>query len=343
MFKAWDQRFQSWQFTRKQQQAFLEDMLSLIEDGVPATSAIETIREISFGVNKEVARAIETVIAQGKPLADGLEPWFARPIVEIIRAGEMGGTLTGSLRSAVASFASQTGVIRSLINSLLYPLIVVILAMAVLVFIKDSVLVNFLSIKPLSQWPSLGVTLFNFASDIQSWWWLWLLIMACIAYVMIVVLTHVTGKIRQYVDVMPVLSLYRAFAAARFMETLGLLLANGVVLKKALFILQREASPYLLYHLTKMQYRLSGGHENVAEVLDTDLIQRDDLVRLRVVAKGKGFDQALVSLGRKARERHSRSMELAGKIGGGVLLAVGAFIAATLVLGIYTVGSSIAY
>lgn len=37
-------------------------------------------------------------------------------------------------------------------------------------------------------------------------------------------------------------------AAACFMETLGLLISNGAVLKKSLSIMHREAAPYLSWH-----------------------------------------------------------------------------------------------
>src|SRR3990167_792471 len=149
MFKAWNQQFQAWQFTRKNQHAFLEDTLSLIEDGVPATSAIGTIKEINIGINKIVAQNIENNLAQGKSLADGLENWFSPSVVEIIRAGEAGGTLQKSLRAAIETFAEQIGAIRVIVHSLVYPLVVLVLALVVLVFVKNSVLNNFLDMKPL--------------------------------------------------------------------------------------------------------------------------------------------------------------------------------------------------
>src|SRR3989338_10447912 len=98
-----NQQLQRFAFTRGQQQAFLEDVCMLIEDGVPAPQAIATTHEIATGSVKEVARLILDKIAEGKRIADGMEGWFPQPAVEIIRSGEEGGTLTKTMRVAAHS------------------------------------------------------------------------------------------------------------------------------------------------------------------------------------------------------------------------------------------------
>ena len=67
-----------------------------------------------------------------------------------------------------------------------------------------------------------------------------------------------------------------------------------------------------------------------------------DAIRLRVVAKSKGFEHALISLGRQANRRVSNAIILSGKISGGLLMVFGAFMAVSIVFGIYSVGSNIA-
>src|SRR3990172_13138321 len=143
-----NQFWQRLQFARRQQQAFLEDLCSLIKDGVPINQAIETIRDISSVITKRVAANSANQIAQGKLLANGMQGWFKRPLVEVVRAGESSGRLTATLTSATQSFSKQSHAVTGLINGLLYPLTVVILALAVTVFIKNSVLMSFAKIKP---------------------------------------------------------------------------------------------------------------------------------------------------------------------------------------------------
>ena len=338
--------FQRWmrhiQFSRKQQQAFLEDFSMLVEDGVSVSQAIDTIRQVSEGPTKQVASQIARSISQGKQLADGMQGWFARPLVEIIRSGEISGTLLKTLKSAAQAFSEQTNALVSFVGALIYPTLIVVLAFIMVVFIKHSVLESFASIKPIATWPDIGQTLYRLGYLTQRWWWLVVLLVVSAIYVITRMMQQLTGDIRNTIDDFPLISLYRDLTAARFMETLGLLISNGVVLKKALSIMHREAAPYLSWHILKMEFRLSGGKENIADVLDTKLIRRTDIIRLRAVAQSKGFEHALISLGRQANRRSSKAIILGGKISGGLLLVCGAFMAAAIVFGIYSVGSSVA-
>ena len=342
MFEAFNQKLQALQFSRKLQQAFLEDVSVLVEDGVPANQAIQTIAEITTGPTKIVADRILQKISEGKLIAEGMKGWFAQPIVEIIRAGEETGTLKENLSAAARALMEQSRGFTSLINSTVYPLTVVIMALGVSVFMKHSVLTSFEQIKPLILWPANGKLLYNVATFVENWWWVVLLVVVAIIFLVTRLLHELTGDVRKFADTLPVLSLYRDTTAARFMETLGLLLSNGIVLKRALVIIRAKASHYLRWHIYMMEFRLSGGRENIAEVIDTGLIQQSDILRLRVIAKGKGFEHALVRLGRLSGERTQKNIELTGKIIGFVLLGTGAAWAAFMIFTIYSVGSFIA-
>lgn len=335
-------KLNSLQFSRKQQQGFLEDVSQLILDGVPANQAVETIAQISKGKTKEVAKLILQKIALGRPLAEGMQDWFPQPIVEIVRAGEEGGTLAENMAAAVRALASQTKGMASLINSLVYPLTVIAMGLFVSVFIKHSVFTNFIAIKPMSQWPQNGVILYTVATFTESYWWIILILIIATIFAIGQLLREVTGDTRTFIDKIPVFSLYRQITAARFMETLGLLLSNGIVLKRALVLMRANANHYLMWHIYKMELRLSGGRENIAEVLDTGLIPDSDILRLRVIAKGKGFEHALVRMGVFAANNAAKSIEVTGKVLGISLLLIGAMWAIFMILAIYSVGFSLA-
>ena len=336
-------RWQHLQFTRRHQQGFLEDLAALIEDGVPASQAIDVIIGVSAGISKTVAESVALSIAKGQSLADGMQAWFSHAVVEMIRVGESNGALPQTLRAAANSYTQYSSTLNAFLASVLYPLSVVVLALIVTVFIKNSVLHSFVEIKPLAAWPTVGRILFRVGAIVQAGWWLMIITVVILIMIVNNILKNVTGEIRRWLDAIPIFSFYRKTLAARFMETLGLLIANGVVIRQALSTLQYDASPYLSWHLLQMEYHLSGGQENLADVLDTQLIDRHDLMRLRVVAISKGFEQALISLGRQARLRTAKQIEVMGKIIGGLLLVIGAIIAMTIVFGIYTVGSSLTY
>lgn len=342
LFDTLEQKFQTLQFGQKPQQAFLEDFSALIKDGVPANQAIETIYEISKGSTQQVARDIADAIAQGQPIAEGMEKWFANATVEIIRAGETSGTLETAVEAAANSLGHQAGATKEIVNAMLYPAVVVMAALGMVVFVRVSVFDKFVDIKPVADWPPIGQTLYYLGGAVQHGWWLIALMLGGGILGITKTLQYLTGDLRKTIDRLPILSLYRESVAARFMETLGRLLTNGVALNKALTIMQQDAAPYLGWHLIDMELRLSGGKENIADVLDTGLINESDILRLRVVARGKGFEKALLSLGMRAQERVYKLVAITGKIFGGVFLGLGGLIAASVVFGIYTVGSAVA-
>ncbi len=335
-------QYRRMQFTKSLQKAFLEDLVSLVNDGVPASQAIETIRDINYGISKDVAAEVSEQISKGAQLADGMKPWFTTAVVEIIRAGENSGMLIETLNAASKSIASDVNNGLAVLSAVMYPVFIVVLALVMIVFIKDSVLENFADIKSTVLWPVVGQDLFGLASFFENWWWV-LLIVVLAAFIGIVVsMRQVTGDLRKRLDVLPFFAVYRGVVAARFMQTLGLLVNNGVVLKKALEIMQIQAHPYLAWHLLMMEYRLSGGEDNIADVLDTGLVAREDLVRLRVVAIGKGFEPALLTLGQQASDKIKKRLLRNAKFVGGVLLAGAALLAMMVVFGIYSIGSMIA-
>ena len=339
LYRRLERKVQQLFFTRREQQYFLEDISQLIEDGVPVHEAVSTIGEISGTQTKEVADAISHHLSQGGYFADGLQGWFPGPIIEVIRAGEKGGSLAENMKAAAHALSQRVSAVSSILSATLYPLAVLVLGMMVSVWIRSSVFDNFAMIKPVHLWPENGQILYAVTTFIEHFWWA--IVIAIVAIVMLFahLLKDLTGPIRQSLDSFPIFSLYRDVNAARYMETLGLLLVNGIVLKKALSIMQQDAGSYMGWHNLQMQYRLSEGYENIADVLDTGMIKKSNMLRLRVIAKGKGFEHALVRMGQLAAKQNSRILATSAKIVGGVMLFSGAAWLIFMIFAMYGVGS----
>lgn len=329
-------------FLPTQQQVLLEDVAALIEDGVPLSQAIDMLAKLTSGLTNEVVKSIALKIAEGRPMAEGLAGWYPSHVVEIIRAGEEGGALAKTLATATKLLSQKNTALASMVSALAYPLVVIGMGFAVTVFVNRSVFKEFSAIKPITTWPSNAQFVVWLGQSIENYWFWAILIsiLACIGLGQL--LRNYIGEGRQWLDVVPGLALYRKLMAARFMETLGLLITNGVVFKKALKIMQHNANPYLAWHLLTMEFKLGGGRQNIAEVLDTGLIDKADLVRLRVIAQGRGFEQALLRQGQRASEQGLQKIKTSTKTVSALLLALGAMLAAFLITSVYSVGTLLA-
>ncbi|MCD6056266.1 MAG: tcpE [Gammaproteobacteria bacterium] len=338
-FNSFLNKIQRLLFSSREQQAFLEDWTSLVEDGVAPVKALETLRQICNKSAVQVADSIMEAAVAGHPLADGMRGWFPPTVIELIHAGEEGGSFMQTMRSATESMQTKNSAVGSIIGVLSYPVVVLILGLYVTVYINNSILTQFAAILPISQWPQDGKNLVAFANLVEHWWWALLVIIVGGSIGLYQFLFRYIGEYREYVDKIPLLSLYRRISAARFMETLGLLTSNGVVFKKALSIMQQGASPYSGWHLMLMERRLGRGQSNIADVLDTGMVEQYDVLRLKAIAQGHGFEEALVRQGKLAAERSNKLIQMTSKILSGMLLGLGTVLAAFIITSIYSVGS----
>lgn len=326
------------QFGGKAQLAFLEDFYVLVNDGIPANRAIEMMGQVTTGISCDVALSIAQKISEGQPLAEGMRDWFAVNVVEIIRVGEEGGALVETVKSAINTLTQHSGALGALIGAISYPLMVITLACAIIVYLDNSVFVQFKEIKPMEQWPQAGRDLVNYGILIQQWWWLVIVLIVLVMMGLRYLMANYVGEFRPILDKIPPFSLYRRFAASRLLETLGLLVANGVVFKNALKVMQYQSNPYMTSHLMMMEHLLGMGKGNISDVLDTGLINESDILRLRVMAEVKGFEHGLVRMGVRGSAQNIKVVNLIAKIIGGTLLVVGAYLIVKIVQGIYLTG-----
>lgn len=333
-------RFRHWRFGSKAQLGFLEDLYLLINDGIPANRAVEMMAKVTTGTQREVATSLTEKIAQGQPLAEGMREWFSTNVVEIIRVGEAGGALAQTIKSAI-NMLSQRGVaIGSFVGAVAYPLLVITIASGVIIYLNTSVFEQFRQIKPEDQWPVAGQRLVVVAHLIESWWWVAILTVIAVFFILKRIMSNYVGELRSMLDTIPPFSFYRRLTAAQLLETLGLLVSNGVVFKSAIKVMQYQANPYLHHHLAMMEHLLSMGRTNIAEVLNTGLVSEQDLMRLYVMAEVKGFEHGLVRMGVRGAEQATATLKFIARIFGGMLLAVGGILIILIIQGIYLTGMS---
>lgn len=329
-------------FTTKKQLAFLEDLYLLVNDGIPPNRAIEMVATVSKGINREVALSLADKISQGQQLADGMKEWFKPAVVEIIRVGEAGGALAQTMKSAISALSQQGVATGALVSAIMYPLVVLLMGCGMAIYLDGEVLEQFRQIKPESQWPEAGQRLAGVATFIRLWWWTVPITVVGLIIALRFAMKNYVGEFRPLLDRVPPFSFYKKLSAARLLETLGLLVANGVVFKSAIKVMQQSADPYMALHLLQMEALLSKGKSNIADVLDTGLIEPNNLMRLRVMAEVKGFEHGLIRMGVRGTEEATATMKLIAKAIGGIMLFFGGFLIITIVQGMFMTGMSMA-
>lgn len=223
----------------------LRQLSNLLTAGIPLNRAIEIIlREVSHPAVKKQWSAIHKDVIGGKSLADALAGWpgsFPSVCVAMVRAGETGGFLNLVLEQ-IADFRARENDLKGRVKSaLVYPVLLVVTAAAVLTFLMLYFIPQFSLI--FKEFGGSLPLLTRFIMSVSRWMLRYGLILAA------VLIAGILGIRRSLSDMssrramervmlnVPVLgNVAVRFGLVRFCRMLGTLLAAGVPLVTALNI-----------------------------------------------------------------------------------------------------------
>ncbi len=225
--------------------AFTQQLATLLGAGQPLDRALQILLDVpdNDAARKLIGRVRETVRG-GTPLSSALEQQhgaFSRLYVNMVRAGEVSGSLHDTL-ARLADYMERTRALReSVISALIYPCILLVMVVAALVLLLVYVVPQFV---PLFE--DMGVELplitkfvLGLGNFMSAWWWL--MVAAALAFVW-----WARGRLAdpearlafdaRVLDMRFVGPLMARLETARLARTLGTLLTNGVPLLTALSI-----------------------------------------------------------------------------------------------------------
>lgn len=128
---------------------FYRQMATMLQAGLPLTTALEVLMQQGRGGGYEAAAAVNRELVRGAPLAEAMaQSGVAFPAVHLslVRAGELSGRLAEVL-DRLAGTEEKDAALRGKVRSaLLYPSVVLLVALCVLGFMVMVVVPSFMSI-----------------------------------------------------------------------------------------------------------------------------------------------------------------------------------------------------
>jgi len=224
---------------------FTQQLTTLLSAGQPLDRALQILLELPE--SEKARRIIERIrdhVRGGGALSDALEAEpgvFSRLYVNMVRAGEVGGSLDNTL-ARLANYLERAKALReSVINALIYPAILVAMVFCALFVLLAFVVPRFLPMfKDMNlELPMLTKVVLFFGTTLQDWWWA--IIIGIFALVVLLRRRLAEPKARLAWDArvlgMRIIGpLTGKFETARLARTVGTLLKNGVPLLTALGI-----------------------------------------------------------------------------------------------------------
>lgn len=224
---------------------FTQQLSTLLVAGLPLDRSLQVLLDLSESdrVKKTVAE-IRDRVREGGSLSDALEEQhgaFNRLFINMVRAGEVGGTLDSTLSRLTDYLERSRDLKDSVISALIYPVLLLVLAAGSLILLLVYVIPQFMPIfeelggdLPLITRIVLGV-----GSILQNFWWLIALLVVVAVWQFRRMLADPEKRFNWDTRVLSlrwVGDLVGKMETARLTRTLGTLLTNGVPLLSALSI-----------------------------------------------------------------------------------------------------------
>lgn len=218
---------------------------TLLGSSVPVYEAIATLYEQEApGELREVLGRVRSRLAEGANLARALaedSAVFSESYVSMVAAGEASGALD-SILDKLADFLEEQEAVRSrILTSLAYPALMVVVGTAVMLFLLAFVIPKIIVIfeQNKATLPLITILLIKTSTLLRKGWWLLAAAGVGIVYAYRRLIRREDLRLRRDILLlrMPLLGpLLSKLILSRFAKILGLLLASGVPVIKAMEI-----------------------------------------------------------------------------------------------------------
>ncbi len=242
--------------TQKQVAFFTEQLSTLLVSGMPLDRSLSVMIDLSE--DEKLTAMIEQVrdkVRGGGSLSDAMHEQhgvFSNMYINMVRAGEMGGTLETSLTRLSDYLQRSKSLKDTVISAMIYPAILLVLAVGSLLLLMGKVVPKF---EPLFadagvELPLITKLVFAGAGLIQSFWWVFLLLVVIVVALLKQKLKEPEFKYkwdRKILDLPIFGELITRMETARFTRTLGTLIDSGVPLLSGLMVAKNVISNQVIY------------------------------------------------------------------------------------------------
>lgn len=260
------------------------------------------------GIEMPFLKHVDKQLLEGKNFAQSTEGWVSHNEQMLLDSGSSGGDIIKTLTMTMNMLESIQIMKKTLYTTLAYPLILMIILFGMIFAFSFKLIPILVKLLPPDQWESSQKTLYDFCMFFSNNFMFIIggLIIGSIA--IIKTLPIITGKIRQYLDILPPWSIYKEFNAGIFLISLSTLMQAGNTPIKSLYKLRESSPKYVREELEKMILSLNSAVAP-ATAINTGFLGEigDDI---EDISENGAFDEVLVNYGKDAIEQIIENIKL---------------------------------
>ncbi|MDW7651435.1 MAG: type II secretion system F family protein [Bacillota bacterium] len=221
---------------------FSRQLAAMLSAGIPLTRCLFALGEQA--VNPSLGKAIQEVgqnVEGGMSFSESLRMYpeiFSDLYVDLVKAGEVGGTLEDVLMRLSQQLDSEKMLKDNIRTAMFYPTVVLAFAILVLIGMLIFIVPVFIGFYPEgAQLPFLTMVIVAISESIRSYWYIYLLVLIGVFFGLRFYVASESGKkmwdtLKFKVPIFG--SLVQKTVVARFSRTLATLLSGGIAVLQAL-------------------------------------------------------------------------------------------------------------
>ena len=309
----------------------LRQLAVMLRGGISLLSAMQTIASQSDkrSIRRSYTEMIETV-QSGQPFSQAIEsqPGFPDFLAQLVRIGEQTGIQETVLVRAADMIRTRRETLREIGTALLYPLLVLLAAVAATGFIVTSLLPKLTDLlealnRPLPAITQSLITTSNFVSE-----WITQIVIVFVLSTLAIVLTWLSPAGRMWIERVslriPVIGkLFRISGTLTFSQTLGALVGSGVsVLESLITVQEMHSSTYFASIVQRARDAIIRG-QNLADTLRVPGAYMPLLATMTAVGEASGtIDEVLEEVSNFQRAQLSAMIKTLGALVTPVIIVV---------------------
>jgi len=234
---------------------FTRELSTLINAGLPLTKALHTVQDqVESATLQGVLVKVIAAVEGGSTLSAAFSQHpavFSEVYCSLVAAGEASGTLDETLLRLANQQEKDAAIVSKIRSALIYPIIVLLVIIAVVIFMLVTVLpqVGSLYHDLHKTLPFFTQMLLNLATFITKFWWLNLVMVTGAGFGIANYLKTDKGRvlsdgIKLHTPVFNII--FKKVYMARFSRTLGTLLESGIPMLQALQVVRNAVDNRVL-------------------------------------------------------------------------------------------------
>ncbi len=226
---------------------FTNGLCTLVEAHIPMDRALGLLENLNpKPVVQQLIADLRQSVKEGKSLADALQSYpqyFSRMYINMVHAGEEGGILDHLLPKLADFMANADAARRTVISSLIYPMILGVVGILSVILLLVYVVPQFANMfeNMGTSIPPAAALLLNISHWLKTWGWMLIPLPFVVVYGWKQLDRSTETRLQrdQFLLSVPLLgSLLLEAESSRFCRTLGALLGAGIPLLKGLHIVR---------------------------------------------------------------------------------------------------------